>query len=271
MGLHITQSKKGIAIEQSKYCQSLKPIPVSHERKAQKNLPLGSNETKKLRALIGQMNWAATQTRPDVLFDCCDLASKIKNATVSDMLDANKVLKKLQNDVKVNIPPLDDINCLKFVVHSDASYANLSDGGSQGGYVICLSNSETSKLSPIAWQSKRIKRVVKSTLAAEMLALVEAAEAGYWLQSILNELLCTNGCKIECYIDSQSLYNAAYSTTSLSDKRLRVDVAIVREMLQKGEIQKLVWVPSGSMLADCLTKRGASTLTMVQVLTNNQL
>lgn len=271
LGLHITQSKKGIEIEQSKYCQSLKPITVSKERKAHKNLPLGSDETKKLRALIGQMNWAATQTRPDVLFECCELASKIKNATVSDMLVANKVLKKLQNDVKVNIPPLNDINCLKFIVHSDASYANLGDGGSQGGYVICLSDSVTNKMSPIAWQSKRIKRVVKSTLAAEMLALVEAAEAGYWLQSILNELLSTNSCNIECYIDSQSLYNAAYSTTSLADKRLRVDVAIIREMLQKNEIQKLVWVPSGSQLADCLTKRGAGNLSIVQVLTNNQL
>ena len=271
LGLHITQKKKGVEIEQGRYCQSLKPLEVSKERKAQRNLPLGSVETKKLRALIGQMNWAATQTRPDVLFECCVLASNIKNATVSDMLEANKVLKKLQNDVKLNLPPLDDINSLKFVVHSDASYANLSDGGSQGGYVIFLSDSVSNKLSPVAWQSRRIKRVVKSTLAAEMLALVEAAEAGYWLQSILNEIMCTKGCNIECYIDSQSLYNAANSTTSLTDRRLRVDVAIIREMLQKSEIQKLVWVPSGSQLADCLTKKGASSSLIVQVLTSNQL
>ena len=166
LGLNIKQTTSGIQIEQTRYCQSIKPIPVSKERKTQRNLPLGSDETKQLRMLIGQMNWAATQTRPDVLFDCCELASKIKNATVADILAANKVLKKLQNDVTINLPPLHDINQLKFVVHSDASYANLNDGGSQGGYIILLSDDVSKKLSPIAWQSKRIKRVVKSTLAA---------------------------------------------------------------------------------------------------------
>ena len=271
LGLNIKQTTSGIQIEQTRYCQSIKPIPVSKERKTQRNLPLGSDETKQLRMLIGQMNWAATQTRPDVLFDCCELASKIKNATVADILAANKVLKKLQNDVMINLPPLHDINQLKFVVHSDASYANLNDGGSQGGYIILLSDDVSKKLSPIAWQSKRIKRVVKSTLAAEMLALVEAAESCYWLQNILNEVLGTEGCKIDCYIDSQSLYNAANSTTSLSDKRLRVDVAIIREMLQNNEISKLVWVPSNSQLADCLTKKGANTSSIVNVLTTNQL
>ncbi|XP_066911985.1 uncharacterized protein [Clytia hemisphaerica] len=271
LGLNITQTKNGIQIEQTRYCQSIKPIPVSKERKTQRNLPLGSGETKQLRMLVGQMNWAATQTRPDILFDCCELASKMKNATVADILDANKVLKKLQNDVMIKLPPLKDINHLKFVVHSDASYANLNDGGSQGGYIILLSDDISKKLSPIAWQSKRIKRVVKSTLAAEMLALVEAAESCYWLQSILNEVLGTEGCRIECYIDSQSLYNAANSTTSLSDKRLRVDVAIIREMLQNNEISKLVWVPSKSQLADCLTKKGANTSSIVNVLTTNQL
>ena len=163
-------------------------------------MPLGSDETKKLRALIGQMNWAATQTRPDVLFECCKLASKIKNATVADVLNTNKVLKKLHYDVKIKLPPLIDIKHLKFVVHSDASYANLDDGGSQGGYVIVLSDEHSNKLSPIAWQSKRIIRVVKNTLAAEMQALVDAAESCYWLQRILNEVLGTEGCNIECFI-----------------------------------------------------------------------
>lgn len=45
--------------------------------------------------MIGQMNWVATLPRPDVLFDCCELASNLKNATVVDMIAANKILKKL--------------------------------------------------------------------------------------------------------------------------------------------------------------------------------
>ena len=137
--------------------------------------------------LIGQMNWIATQTRPDLLFSCCELASSLKNATVNDMIKANKVLKNLCNKgIKVRTPKLEYGN-FKFISYSDASYANLTDGGSQGGHVIFLIDNTGLQLSPIAWQSKRIKHV-KSTLAAEVLSLVEAAESCFWLQNLLNEI-----------------------------------------------------------------------------------
>ena len=264
LGLQIQQTKDNMTIQQTKYCQALEPIEISKERRTQKNAPLGTDELKKLRALIGQMNWVATQTRPDVLFDCSELASKLKDATVADMFNANKVLKKLRNDVVVRIPKLDDSATLKFVAYSDSSYANLKDGGSQGGFVILLTATGCDKLSPIAWQSKRIKRVVKSTLAAEMLSMVEAAEACYWLQNLTNELFGTNECNIECFIDSQSLFNAVHSMTSLLDKRLRVDVAIIREMIQRNEIQKVTWVPTKVQIADCLTKRGCCAALLLQ-------
>ena len=45
--------------------------------------------------MIGQINWITPQTRTDVLFDCCELASNLKNAAVVDMIAANKILKKL--------------------------------------------------------------------------------------------------------------------------------------------------------------------------------
>ena len=64
----------------------------------------------------------------------------------------------------------------KFLAYSDSSYANLKDGGSQGGFIIFLIDADSVRLSAIAWQSKRIKCIVKSTLAADILALVDAAK-----------------------------------------------------------------------------------------------
>ena len=60
----------------------------------QKQLPVGNKELKKLRILVGQVKWVTTQTRADLLFDCCELASSFKNATVTDIIKANKLLKK---------------------------------------------------------------------------------------------------------------------------------------------------------------------------------
>ena len=42
------------------------------------------------------------------------------------------------------------------------------------------------------WQSKKIHCMVKSTMATETLALVDAAEISYWLSNLISELLSYN-------------------------------------------------------------------------------
>ena len=54
---------------------------------------------------------------------------------------------------------------LKLVMYANASHGNLPDGGSQLGYLIFLAG-ENIKCSVFNWQSKRIKWVVRSSLAA---------------------------------------------------------------------------------------------------------
>ena len=199
------------------------------------------------------------------------MASSLKNPTVNDIIKANKVLKNLCNeDIKVRTTKLEYGN-FKFISYSDASYANLTDCGSQGGHVTFLTDNTGLQLSPIAWQSKRIKHVLKITLATEVLSLVEAAESCFWLQNLLNEISGMEKLNIECKTYGQSVLNAVHSMTALLDKRLRVDVAILREMIGKGEIEKVTWVPNKDQLADCLTKRGSSPLKLLQVLTTNTL
>ena len=77
-----------------------------------------------------------------------------------------------------------DISKCKLWVFSDASHANLKGGASQFGYVIFLVD-EVGTANVIKWTSKKISRVVKSTLASETLALLEAAENAYFLKRLL--------------------------------------------------------------------------------------
>ena len=45
--------------------------------------------------LPGQINWVARKTRPDMLYECRQLASCFKNANVADILKAfNQSLQK---------------------------------------------------------------------------------------------------------------------------------------------------------------------------------
>ena len=70
-------------------------------------------------------------------------------------------------------------------------------------------------MSLIMWQSKKIHCMVKSTMATETLALVDAAEISYWLSNLISELLSYNQdvkihLPIVCFTQSQQLYDSLF-------------------------------------------------------------
>ena len=75
---------------------------------------------------------------------------------------------------------MENLMLCKLVAYSDASYNNLENGDSQFDFCIFLQDSYGNS-SLVMWQSKKICCVVKSTMAAETLALADAAEASSWL------------------------------------------------------------------------------------------
>ena len=122
---------------------------------------------------------------------------------------------------------------------------------------------------PLIWASRRIKRVVKSTLAAETLSLVEAAENAFLLAKFIEEVLPhTYRLKITCFTDSKGLYDAVNTTNTINDKRLRIEMAIVREMVENSEI---AWIKKEYQLADVFTKSGASSELLIEVLKNGKI
>ena len=48
--------------------------------------------------------------------------------------------------------------------------------------------------------------------------------------------------------------------------RLRIDIGAIKEMVEKKEIEAIAWIPAKYQLADCLTKRGASTKSLLQTI-----
>lgn len=98
--------------------------------------------------------------------------------------------------------------------YSDAPFANLEDGKSQGGYIVFI-KSKVCVNSPLSWRSRKIKTVVKSTVAPETLALEEAADQCFYLQSALTEVFQIHDSDvipIELYTDCKSLNDAVHSS-----------------------------------------------------------
>ena len=101
--------------------------------------------------------------------------------------------------------------------------------------------------------------MANSTQAAETLALQEGSERCYALKVFLSELVGQHEYPISIYTDSKSLAESVLSTDTLRDNRHNMDMAGLREMLEKEEIKRIHWIPTQQQLADCLTKKGASS------------
>ena len=125
---------------------------------------------------------------------------------------------------------------------------------------------EQGHYSLLAWQSRRIKRVVNSTLAAECLAAVEASDAAIALNSLLCNMLGRPLFPLSVLSDNKSLVDNVHSTTAVENKRLQIDIGILREDIQQNNIQELRWVETGLNVANSLTKNGCSSTYLLDIL-----
>ena len=268
IGLGLSQDEERIILCQKDYTAMLKTVFVDKDR--EKTSPLSAQERSILRSKVGQLLWLAKQTRPDIAFDVATVASKLSVSTVDDMKRVNKIIRKVQAEqVYLNFNDLgEEIELLLF---SDASFGNLADGGSQGGYVIFLKGMN-GKINPVTWQSKKIRRVVRSTLASEALALADGVDCVISIAMLLNELLFdkynANKIPIKCYVDNNDLYQAIYSEKHVTERRLRIELNSLKQLIHSGEITTINWVQTNDQIANVLTKNGASGQNILECFKN---
>ena len=75
---------------------------------------------------------------------------------------------------------------------------------------------------------------------------------------------------ILAFTDSQSLFDASNTSTQDTDRRLRVEVASIRQMKEKSEII-VQWLSKEHQVADVLTKKGAPNNLLMSAIKNGNL
>ena len=220
LGWEVKQSEDCITFHQQNYIEEIELLSV--DKKKEKNELLADEEFKELRVVVGKLLRVSGQTRPDTSFGTCQLSSSLKSSTVEDQLRANKTIKKLKSDeVKLRFPNIGQVEKAQLVSFSDASLANLKNGGSEGGGIIFIVG-ENGEYAPLSWNSKKIKRMVKGIIAAETFALLEGSENCFLLGSIIKEMLDVDDFLsiflIRALTDNQSLCDAVHSTSTIEDK-----------------------------------------------------
>ena len=141
---------------------------------------------------------------------------------------------------------------------SDASYNNLRNGGSQGGHLIFLVDRYNNSC-PLEWKSNRLKRVVRSALAAETLACADCMEACRHWTSVIKEVLKPgHETKMIHHIDSKSLKDHLDGNKTISDRLLRVDINVIREIIELHQVE-VIKVDGEDNISDILTKHGVKS------------
>ena len=127
----------------------------------------------------------------------------------------NKIIKYLKNTNSFIKVPQFDKNSLRLQLFTNASFNNLSNGGSPAGQTIFLTDSRN-HCCLVYWNSSKIKRVVRSTLAAETLALPDGSDVTFYVNKLLSKFIHAgrDSLSVTAYTDNKSLHDSVHSTKS---------------------------------------------------------
>ena len=154
----------------------------------------------------------------------------VKDATVSDLIAPNKVVKFIQNITTCIHIPTFDIEWLNIKLYSDASFNNLLNSSNQGGFIILLSDNYNN-VARIAWSPIKLQRFARSTMAAETLALSDSCDTSYFVASLKKEMIFMkqhNDINIEAFTDNCSLCETLHTTKPILDKHHQVEIIYIQ-------------------------------------------
>ena len=271
-GIRFRQWDDGsIEMDQTTYLEKIMPIHVSRDRRHRLEDPLNASEVHELRRLNGSLQYAAVHTRPDIAAKVGLLQSMVTKGRVKHLLEANKVLHEAKSHaVSLMVVPIPEKH-VTFCTFSDASFASSKDNNSYQGTLVIATDwrmlqNQKAVIVPVAWASKKISRVVRSTLSAEVVALCGSLDRMSWLRLFWEwiknpgidishpEEVLKEAPKASLVTDCKSAYDVATKTAvpNCVELRTQLECLLLRERLQ--ENCKMRWVHSKAMLADCLTK-----------------
>ena len=118
------------------------------------------------------------------------------------------------------------------------------------------------------WRSKKLIRKVVSSLAGEALAMFAMVGEIVYTKAILSQIFGERISKtpVILFTDCKNLHDALYSTCLVEDSWLIPDIAAIHEALEQEVVTCVRRVGGKDMLADCLTKSGASAEQLMHIL-----
>ena len=262
------------------YHSQLKPLTIPRSRRQALDDPLTPAEVKKLRGILGSLQWLVAQVRFDLAFTVSSLQSE--KHTMGTLLRANKALidAKKHGDFHLRFQriPLAEAGV---VMVCDAALGNVDAQGrvapdpnervhSQSCYAIILADSQLSqgkrgKFNVLDFRSHRLARVARSSYAAETIAAEEGMDAAELVRGFIAEALgiplqpngFTRITKVALtgVTDARDCFDRVTSDTGFgTQKSLMLTVASLRQQFRRPQTT-FRWTATSNMWVDAGTKQ----------------
>ena len=268
-----------VQLQMNEYSKRLMGPPVRNT--GNREAPLLPNEKKWIGAICGQLNWMARQCRADLTFGVSRVQQLAGVNDPSALIELKILVDRAKEPATLNFRKLRcPIEKAVVIGASDASFASMPRGRSQGGYVVMVANPEVmdgeAPVNVLSYHSGLIKRVVRSSLAAEISQAAATLEETDFVRAVLAEAIYKDFAlqnwlsyvakwKQILVMDSRTGYDLLNGASLGEDRRLAIDIAAMKQALHEDGGARLVrWVPGEELPADDLTKlRGNRRLLQV--------
>lgn len=240
-------SKFGMA--DAKTCRT--PMDVGYPQDTETSEPLQDGD--KYRSLVGALLYVAVTARPDIANTVGILGRKVSCPTELDWTAAKKILRFLKATRKWKLvlgPSLTAGGADSgLVAYSDADWAgDVSTRKSTTGCVIFFNGGA------VNWISRKQNSVTLSSMEAEYCALSETCQELLWIRRLLKDFNEEQDHPTTVFEDNQSCLSFVSSDRlSKRSKHIETRRNFVRDLCDRREI-RLEYCPTGSMIADVLTK-----------------
>ena len=274
-GCEMRQGADGtLYLNQERYALGISEVNISAKRRQDREAPLTTEERSQYRAVLGALSWRGTQSAPWLCASVSYLQGAYSNACIEDLPQLNKLVRLQKQQAEEPLVFQAGIKKPVLVTFCDASWASRKDGSSQGGVLTVLADSsilqgKTSGFSPIAWPSRKLPRVARSSTSAEVQMASSSTDSHEFVKQMMLDWFNPEPIQAEkidgvmrqvesvMVCDSRNLYDALEKIESsglhLEEKRTAVEVLSIRERTKAAGIS-IRWCDSDQQLADGLSK-----------------
>ncbi|GJR44699.1 retrovirus-related pol polyprotein from transposon TNT 1-94 [Tanacetum coccineum] len=257
LGLQISQSPRGIFLNQSKYASEIikkyglltsdsVDTPMVEKNKLDEDLQGTPVDATLYRGMIGSLMYL-TSSRPDLIYAVCLCARYQAKPTEKHLNAVKRIFRYLKGTINMGLWYSKDTD-MSLTAYSDADHAGCQDTRrSTSGSAQFLGD----KL--VSWSSKKQKSTAISSTEAEYIALSGCCAQILWMRSQLTDYGFTFN-KIPLYCDNKSAIALCCNNVQHSRaKHIDVRYHFIKEQVENG-IVELYFVRTEYQLADIFTK-----------------